>query len=369
MTDASSLIDSSDSYLDFKNFRPFVLSDGANTKIVWERTTKTGSTATVMVAPLSAEGRIADKNDVESLNAFGNGRRPSLFLFHDKFFALWFDDRSGVDSVHLAENLGVQWVEVDSVQRRQNQREANGFPVAVRIPVSEGKSVLALVWQSQSAISLLSEDYHADLPTFSAKNFKIGRHGNTKNPSVRVEFPQDASGIQGFTSLWTFDPSENPEADSLGENFRAPDKNTLTAAVPEGISDDQKVFFKARVLDKAGNWSDVATLEYYYDITPPQKVAEVSLETDEHGFALSNDVSFAWQKDETDDDEIAGYSWTLTKIANLDKNLAVSKTKKLALSPEESQILLSDLTEKIFPRLVTNRRGERISSRKKLRSD
>ena len=84
VTDSSSMPDSS-SYLDFKNFRPYVLSYGGETKIIWERSTKTGSTATVMVAPLSSEGRILDRNDVESLNAFGNGRRPSL-LPDLKFF-------------------------------------------------------------------------------------------------------------------------------------------------------------------------------------------------------------------------------------------------------------------------------------------
>ena len=79
VTDAASLSDSSKLPSDFKNFRPFVLSDGENTKMIWERTSKTGNTATVMVAPLSSEGKILDKNDVEELNSFGNGRRPSIW--------------------------------------------------------------------------------------------------------------------------------------------------------------------------------------------------------------------------------------------------------------------------------------------------
>ena len=93
LTDSLSMLDSS-SYLDVKNFRPFVLSNGVDTKIVWERTSKTGNTATVMVASLNSEGKITDKNDVEELNSFGNGRRPELFLFNGRFFAMWFDDRN-----------------------------------------------------------------------------------------------------------------------------------------------------------------------------------------------------------------------------------------------------------------------------------
>ena len=341
VTDASSLNESSASYLDYKNFRPFVLSEGGNTKIVWERTTKTGGTATVMVAPLSAEGKILDKNDVESLNAFGNGRRPSLFFFNDTFYALWFDDRNGVNAVHLLANLGVQWTEVDSFSRRLNAKNATAFPCML---ILAEKSSLALAWQeergNESTISLISEDYRAAKPSFSARNFKIGQHGNVKNPTVRVIMPNDPSGIVGFSGIWTSDENENPEKDALGNSFHSASDNSLTAIVPEGEG-DSILYFKACVLDRAGNWSDSAVLSYYFDQTPPERVTDILFDKDEWGFASSNDVAFTWKNNENDADDVAGYSWSLTKIASLPKNFAVSKTKKLSFSPEESEGVLA----------------------------
>lgn len=362
VSDASSLTDSSDSYLDFKNYRPFVLSSGTDTKIVWERTSKTGSTASVMVAPLSDEGKILDRNDVETLNAFGNGRRPSLFVFNGKFFALWFDDRSGVNNVHLAENLGVQWIEVDSVLRRQNSRNAHGFPCALLLPPTSpdsAKPALCLVWQedvaaagagaASSAISILSEDFQTKAPSFAARNFTAGKRGSTRQPQVRVIMPEDISGISGFTAIWTLDADEEPGTDMYGSDFRGTGDTVLSARVPEDVSGDTVLYFKARALDKAGNWSSVATLSYYFDQTPPHKVAGISFDKDEWGFASSNDVSFSWQAGA--DDDIAGYSWTLTRIAPLDKSLAVTRRKTLALSPEESGEVLSQLLAQNEPNL------------------
>ena len=346
VTDSSSMTDNSSSFLDFKNFRPFVLSYGGNTKMVWERTSKTGNTATVMVAPLSDDGKILDKNDVEQLNQFGNARRPSLFAFNEKFFALWFDDRNGVNNVHLAENLGVQWIDVDSVLRRQDKRSSSAFPCAF---VLSDKSSLCLAWQQERSksvsISFLSEDYRAAKPSFSAKNFSLGRRGNEKNPSVRVIFPNDVSGIAGWSGIWTTDKNEEPSRDMLGSQFRSVGDNVISASISSDSNEDEVIYFKACVLDKAGNWSVSETCEYYFDRTPPQKIENITFDMDEWGFASSNDVSFTWQNSDGDDD-VAGYSWSLTRIAPIDKNLSVSRTKKLSFSPEESEKILSDLLQK-----------------------
>lgn len=347
VTDESSMQDSTSSFLDFKNFRPFVLSDGTNTKIAWERTSKTGSSATIMVAPLSSAGKILDRNDVESLNQFGNGRRPSLFLYNGKFFALWFDDRNGINNVYLAENLGVQWISVDSLLRRENTRIASAFPCAF---VLAENSALCLTWQqdnsASSSIALLGEDYHAEKPGFAPRNFKAGKRGNVKNPSVRLVFPDDISGISGWCGLWTYNQEEEPDSDTLSPQFKTTDSTLISASVSGESSDDEILYFKARVLDKAGNWSQVASIPYYFDRTPPKKVTDISFEKDEWGFAISNDVAFSWKKDESDSDEISGYSWTLTRVAPLDKSLTVTKTKKLAFSPEESEAVLSGFIEK-----------------------
>lgn len=349
VTDSSSMSDSS-SYLDFKNFRPFVLSYGGETKIVWERSTKTGSTATVMVAPLSPDGRILDKNDVEALNSFGNGRRPSLFVFKESFYALWFDDRNGVNSIRLAQNLGVQWIEADSFLRRLDSKKSSAFPCAL---ILAENNALCVAWQqdsgSKSSICMLCEDYHAAKPDFVPGNFRLGKRGSERNPQVRIVLPKDASGISGWCGIWTTLSDEEPEKDRNSSRFMTVKQNVISAHIPSDFTGDETVYFKARVLDKAGNWSEPGVLEYYFDSTPPKKVTNISFDRDEWGFASSNDVSFSWENDENDTDEVAGYSWTLTKISSLDKDLWVSKNKKLSLTPEESEILLSEIASKNEP--------------------
>ncbi|WP_294431132.1 SpoIIE family protein phosphatase [uncultured Treponema sp.] len=346
VTDESSMLDSSESYLNFKNFRPFVLSDGEETKMIWERTSKTGNSASIIVSPLSDDGKITDRNDVELLSEFGNARRPSLFLFKNKFFALWFDDRNGHNNVHLSENLGVQWAEVDSVLLRQDKSSEHSFPCPLTF-MGE-REFLSLVWQEEKdgrqTIRILDEDFNVALPELSAKNFKAKKRSNIKNPSVRVIMPKDSSGIAGYSSLWTFDSEQQPEKDMLGAQFKTVTDNLIQAKIPEGLEGDQILYFKAAVLDKAGNWSDTAVLEYYFDQTAPKKVREISYEKDEWGFASSNDIAFSW-KNSDESDDVAGYSWSLTKIASLDKKLAVTRRKKFAISYEESEVLLSSILD------------------------
>ena len=342
VTGADSLSDESIPFTDFKNFRPFVLSDGVNTKMIWERSTKTGNSATVMVTSLDSQGKTLYRNDVEELNAFGNARRPSLFLFEGHFYALWFDDRDGVNNIHLTENLGVQWVEIDSMQLRQNKSTDCAFASALILPGE--KPSLSIVWQQQSGksgkIMLLSEDYNVLAPSFVPRNFKLGQRGNVKNPSVKIVLPNDISGIEGYTSFVTQDKNFLPDADRYSPQFSPPSNTVISGKVSEGVDEDQILYFTARVLDKAGNWSDVYRIPYYYDSTPPKALADISFDRDEWGFASSNDVSFTW---EDGDDDVSGYSWTLTRIAPLDKSLAVTKTKKLEITPEEGNEILESL--------------------------
>ncbi|MBQ0050537.1 MAG: SpoIIE family protein phosphatase [Treponema sp.] len=326
------------SYENYKNFRPNVLSDGNETKIAWERTPKNSATATVMVAPLNADGFISDRNDVEALNQYGNGRRPSLFKYHGKFFISWFDDRNGVNNVYLYENLGVQWSEVDSITRRQNKTTASLFCCPVITIGEGGKEQLSLIWQqtrnSENSICILEEDFYAEKPTFTPRNFTVGKHGKNRTATVRVNMPKDVSEILGFVAVAGTNSDIVPAKDELSESFRKPEDNLISAAIDDDVSGDQKIYFKARVLDKAGNWSEVAEIEYYYDVTPPKAPENIFYDKDNFGFASTNDVAFKWENP-ADNEEISGYSWSLESLAKLDRKYAVSKTKKLTLTEEE----------------------------------
>lgn len=353
VTDQNSVpSDGENSFLEYKNFRPSIYAEGTEAKICWERTLKTSGSATVMVAPLSKEGKILDRNDVESLNKYGNARRPSIFSYKGKVFVLWFDDRNGVNNVHLAENLGVQWIEHDSILRRQNNSTDFAFACPVISLSKRGRETLSLVWQQSKGkdnrICVLGEDFHVSKPELSALNFTAGKRGKLKTVSVKVIPPYDVSEIQGLSVVSGYEGSIIPSEDEMGEDFRKTSENIVQASIRQDVEGDQKIYFKAKVLDKAGNWSEISSLEYYYDVTPPLAPVNLNFPCDEYGFASSNDLDLSWEDgtEKPDEemeiwrDQAVSYSWTLTKLSKIEKKFEVSKTKKIKMSvPECSEEL------------------------------
>lgn len=361
MTGEISVFDG-ENYEDFKNFRPFVLSDGKETKIAWERSEKSGETAFVMAAPLNLDGVISDKNDVEKLNPYGNGRRPNLFLYGGKFFATWFDDRNGANNVYLYENLGVDWAESESLRLRQTGRASFSFGCPVVSLDEKGKETLTFFWQqnsgNESKICILERDFFVEKPVLSARNFTAGKRDRKKEVSARIVFPKDISEIAGYSAIVTQDENENPPESEFSESFHRVSRVSsisrvsggansalISGAIDEKIQGDQKLYFKARVLDGAGNWSEPAVLEYYYDVTPPLPPSDIYFSKDNFGFASSNDVAFSW-KNEGQSEEVAGFSWTFTHISKLDDKFSVSRTKKLSMSEKDCKKSLEEILKK-----------------------
>ena len=351
-----------ENYGDFKNFRPFVLSDGKETKIAWERSEKSSETAFVMAAPLNLDGSISDKNDVEKLNPYGNGRRPNLFLYGGKFFATWFDDRNGANNVYLYENLGVDWAESESLRQRQTGRAAFSFGCPVVSLDEKGNEALTFFWQQnlgkESKICILERDSSVEKPVLSARNFTAGNRGRKKEVSARIIFPKDISEIAGYSAIVTQDENENPPESEFAESFHRVSRVStisrvsggansalISGKIDENIHGDQKLYFKARVLDGAGNWSEPAVLEYYYDVTPPLPPSDIYFSKDNFGFASSNDVAFSW-KNGWQIEEVAGFSWTFSQISKLDDKFSVSRTKKLSMSEEDCKKSLEEILEK-----------------------
>ena len=340
-----------ENYADFKNFRPFVLSDGKETKIAWERSEKLSETAFIMTAPLTNSGIIFDKNDVERLNQFGNARRPNLFKYGGRFFATWFDDRNGENNVYLYENLGVEWAETESLRLRQTGKASFSFGCPVVSLDENGNETLSFFWQrssgKESKICLLERDFSVEKPVLTARDFAAGKRARKKEVSVKIVLPKDISEIAGFSAIATHDENENPPESEFSKYFHSvsnmpQEKAVLSASVDENITGDQKIYFKARVLDGAGNWSEPVSLEYYYDVTPPQSPSGIYFSKDRFGFASSNDIAFSWEKSEKNND-VAGYSWAFSRISKLDDKFSVSRTKKLSMGEEECRKSLDEI--------------------------
>ena len=128
--------------------------------------------------------------------------------------------------------------------------------------------------------------------------------------------PHDTSGISGFSWSFSKSPETEPSTDSsdliVEKNISSGRSYTVIAAADE----DGEYFFKAKVLDAAGNWSESSQISAYRDITPHQKVSILPVKKDVFGFVNDGSFSVFWQKKQ-DDTDVAGYSWSFSKVRDL----------------------------------------------------
>ena len=101
-------------------------------------------------------------------------------------------------------------------------------------------------------------------------------------------------------------------------------------------------FFKVRAADYAGNWSLSSDVQYYLDLTPPQKPVIVSPPIDKFGFVNSNTFNIHWQHAEIDDD-IAGYTWNLQYVASVDERITVRNRHPILLDDDAVKAIVSSI--------------------------
>ncbi len=317
---------SKENFTDYSNQQPSLYYDGKNLHLAWERNSVNSESSSIWTAELNPRsGRIS--GEVSRITKSGSARRPVFYEYEGALNLVWFDDRTGVNSVYRAEYNDPNWIE-STVSSEKNPAWF-AWPY---IRKSGKSSLLSFVWQQESAkgedstarIFALLPDRHSNPPSFKPVNFTEGKKSSLENVSVNLSVPSDPSGIEGFTWIWTQNPDEEPPEDE--RNLRLPSEHTLTGKAPG----DGKWYFKAKVLDRAGNWSESSSIAYTRDMTPPLApvILDESLRRDEYGFLDSNAFSVSWKADESDDD-VSGYSYSLVKIADLPKSLADSKRHPL----------------------------------------
>lgn len=331
LTDKNTVLEKGSNYKFFKNYRPFIFSDGNQTKIAWERTAPDTSKANIYVADLNDNGTVNEGASIVNLveNTAVDARRPELFKFNGKIYCLWFDDvkQMNVNNVQMAYLGSKGWVLLKSLGERQSKTVSSAF-CCHSVFRRKGSEILTLFWQQdmgghESRIYFLDRDNSVAKPDFKAKNFTIKKHSDQRSPSVDFVFPDDASGIVGYQCAWT---SEKTHSFSDSDKILSPSKNSLTGSVPNIKNRDQIWYFHVRAKDGAGNWSPVSSLRFYYDVTPPRPMKNVRFAKDAYGFSSSNFVRFDWNHDSADDD-IAGYSWEFVQAGSLDKKYQTKKGK------------------------------------------
>ncbi len=321
ITDQTSLpAKTSNAYTSYHNQRPSLAVFDSALYVAWERTFYTSESSRIWTMQLQTGGTVAS---AEELTSDGNARRPQFFVFDGAMHVVWFDNRRGTDSVYMARKNGFLWEETKLVTPSQ--------PATFSYPLlTGGGSELSFIWQQAGSknktfrINLLESDRTVSPPKIIPQNFTAGKRSSSEKASARVQLPSDSSGIAGYSWLWT----DNPAAEPPEQFMRLPDELNLSGLA----SADGAWYFKVRVTDYAGNWSDSAVLAYTRDTKPPLAPVILPQQTDRFGFLNSNTFSMNWQPHPDDTDDIAGYSWTLTRLAPFDKSITQTSLHPITLS-------------------------------------
>ncbi len=303
----------------YTNNRPALLYYNGKLFLTWERTSYTTDiletkkdNAQIYFAELTSDGRIKNKmlclsEKSTKENSMAKALDPALFVYKGKMSVLWFDDRNGFDTVYLSQKTDDEWNEISL----SSTSAISTFAIPA---VTDSGNDLNVFWQQNRSngsgkITRLSSDRTVLPPVLSAYSYTEGKRSSSENASVKISLPKDSSGIDGYTWIFTDNAEEEPEKDidKLETNSR------LNAKVPH----DGIWYFKARVLDFAGNWSETAAIKYELDTTPPANPLILYPETDSNGFLSSNTFDLQWL--EPEDDIISGYTYNLEYLGNAKK--------------------------------------------------
>ena len=312
---------------------PFLLNFEGKNYIAWERTPYNSENSIVQFAELDAGGNIVGRP--ERISNSGNASRPVLFSHKGALSLVWFDTRSGLERVYFAQRRGTLWGE-------QSALSAARMPSIFAYPViAEGGKNLSFVWQGGSGASShiyrLESDHTVLPPTVAPLTYAAGLRSRAESVRFRVTMPSDSSGIRGWSWIWTQDPN----ADAPEALMNLPKDKELSVRATA----DKAWHLKVRAVDYAGNWSKSAEAVYYRDLTPPRPPLIIPPESDEIGFAKSNSPLLSW-KDQSEDEEIAGYSFRLERQGSIPRRLCFSKRHPSALSQAELSAALFELKEK-----------------------
>lgn len=316
-------------FSDFDNQAQFILFKDEKINLVWERKMRGTENSEIWYEQILKEKVLPDSVDV--IASKGNCRKAGLFDFKNEIYAFWFDNRSGYEQVYLAKKQKIDW---DETQLSQQKIDST-FPS----PLLNGND-LSFVWQSKNSsgnsggaysetrIMSLEPDKEVSAATIipERQNANSGIRSKNRRVSFKIKLPYDISGIQGYAFSWSQDEEEIPQ---LEKKSVSTGNSIQLSAEKEGYW-----YLKVCVLDNAGNWSKISSSEYYLDLTPPKPVVFEPLEIDAAGFLSSNYGIVRWQPDFLDDD-IKGYSYALTKIAEIPNKFYSTPKNRTKASEED----------------------------------
>ncbi len=325
-------------FANFQNQRPFLYTFEDKTYIVWERMESVS--AAIWSAEINRYGFVS-KSAIK-ISDKGNSNRAMLFDYNKKLYALWFDTRTGSEQIYMAEKLGNDWDQITVVENSYSNMFVS--PLIVKKLYSAQKQ-LNFIWQQKSKstnnLAILLPDTTVSSPRLTPTSFREGKASREKNVYIQIGFPDDSSGINGYSYSWGKNNStEPPERVQYFSNI----KTINVQAADDGIYN-----LLVRVQDKAGNWSKSAKISYHRDLTPPEPPMPIIPDLDKYGFATSNTLSFEWKQ--SVDSDTSGYNYELVYLGSIPKALVENKTHKITYSTDRVAKEIDTLVQKYTPML------------------
>lgn len=339
LTDEESLPDSVQlDYAAFQNQRPNIINFQNKLYLTWERTESVNSS--IWVTQITPKGIIP--KTFSQITENSNASRAMFFEYHDILFLEWFDNRSGNDSVYLSQKKGEDWEELSLIQNKYN----NMFSTPLFMYNLEGEKKVAIVLQqvngNDNKIGLLAPDSSVDLPKIiNSTNLQHNR-GKDKNITFNLIFPSDTSGIQGYSYTWQKVPQPE-EVQEILEPKKEVEYNSKNRSINVYAPEDGEYILQVRLKDNAGNWSYIAKEEYKLDLTPPSNPEVKIAQTDEFGFLPDNTFNLEWEQSQ--DSDVAGYTYSLEYIAEIPKTFIQNKTHSVTLSEEQIKAQIESIIE------------------------
>ncbi len=283
----------------YDNQRPFVALDKQELVLLWERG-RGRSARQIHYVRLDSE--LKPLGPPEKISEVASGAFNPEWLSKDgSEFVTWFSAPNQGSRVFLSlRSAQGRW---SSQQMNGEVREASFASIAVL------DNRFHLVFHSRQDRSedapfrlvYVEPDRQALPPRLTSLNFIEGGRDNLSSLNVRMQAPADASGIIGYS--WIFTMQRDAEVQRK-ENLN------VTSQLPSLLpTKDGEWFLKVRSVDKLGNWSDPSTLSYWLDTTPPLSPRFLPLKLDESGYLASNSFDVSWQS--SPDLDLDGYQYSL----------------------------------------------------------
>ncbi len=290
-------------YQDLVMRRPAVAQRGDRRLLTFEAGLRlaTDSTRQVAVAGIDRNGNV--DGEIEILSAPSLRRtdarmpfnQPTPALIDTAAYVVAYQDPARGGRVVLYERSNGRWQE-------------NSPPISLGVATYPAAGVISgrlhLFWHRRTAhqaglptrIVYLEPDQRALPPVVSGENFELGRRSRSSVPRFSWSPQEDASGIAGYSYIWTRDPQAPVPA------LEEPSTATTASFTAD---DDGEWYLRIRAVDRSGNWSEPETAEFFRDTTPPGRVTFQRPVLDEEGFLASNTFTLRWNP--PDDDIIGGY--------------------------------------------------------------